>query len=417
MTDSERIAETEETISATESVTEAASDLPDPSSASVLPPISVLPPSAAECLARVRSILQASRHQALQTVNAAMVQAYWQIGQEIVEEEQRGKGRAEYGARLIDELASQLTQEFGRGFIPRNLRYMREFYIAFPMWNAVRSKLSWTHNRLLSAVENPDARAFYAAECVKARWSTRELERQISSLLFERLTLSTDKDGLLALAAEGHEPYRPEDLIKDPYVLEFVGLPQSGRLTESDLEQALMDRLQAFLLELGRDFFFVARQKRITIDGDHFYIDLVFYHRRLRCFVLIDLKVGKLTQQDIGQMLLYTGYYEAEEMQEEENPPVGLILCTDKNDAVVRYTLSQTAQPVFASRYKLYLPTEEELQRELQRERGALWLEQRLQNEAGQGGSDLSDEELAEAEQLILEETEAVRHGLPPAAE
>jgi len=350
--------------------------------------------SAAECLSRVRAILQSARHQALQTVNAVMVQAYWQIGREIVEEEQRGHSRADYGARLIEELAGQLSKEFGRGFIPRNLRYMREFYQAFPNWNAVRSELSWTHHRLLSAVQKPEARAFYGAECVKARWSTRELERQISTLLFERLALSTDKEGVLALAAEGHEPYRPKDLIKDPYVLEFTGLPQSPRLNESDLEQALMDRLQTFLLELGRDFFFVARQKRITIEGDHFYIDLVFYHRRLRCFVLIDLKVGKLTQQDIGQMLLYAGYYEAEEMQEGENPPVGLILCTDKNDAVVRYTLSQTTQPVFASRYKLYLPTEEELQSELRRERSSLEIEGQLNDGTNQNdGKDQENED------------------------
>ncbi len=348
--------------------------------------------SAAECLARVRTILQSARHQALQTVNAAMVQAYWQIGREIVEEEQRGQDRAAYGARLIDELAGQLTQEFGRGFIPRNLRYMREFYQAFPNWNAVRSELSWTHSRMLSGITKPEARAFYAAECAKARWSTRELERQIGSLLFERLALSIDKEGVMALAAQGHEPDRPEDLIKDPYVLEFTGLPQSPRLNESDLEQALMDRLQSFLLELGRDFFFVARQKRITVDGDHFYIDLVFYHRRLRCFVLLDLKVGKLTQQDIGQMLLYTGYYEAEETQEGENPPVGLILCTDKNDAVVRYTLSQTSQPVFASRYKLYLPTEEELRSELRRERDSLETEQQLTGSSDPQEADRKDE-------------------------
>ena len=322
-----------------------------------------------------------------------MVQAYWQIGREIVEEEQRGQGRAEYGAHLVEELAAGLTREYGKGFNARNLWYMKDVYQAFPnlgaeIVNALRSQspqpqLSWTHYRLLSRIDKPEARAFYAAECAKARWSTRELERQISTLLYERLALSTDKEGVLALAAQGHEPYRPEDLIKDPYVLEFTGLPQSPRLNESDLEQALMDRLQSFLLELGRDFFFVARQKRITLDGDHFYIDLVFYHRRLRCFVLIDLKVGKLTQQDIGQMLLYTGYYEAKEKQEGENPPVGLILCTDKNDAVVRYTLSQTSQPVFASRYKLYLPTEEELRSELRRERDSLEIERRLN-----GGSD-----------------------------
>ncbi len=343
------------------------------------------PPSAAECLARVRAILQSSRRQAMQTVNAVMVEAYWRIGREIVEEEQRGKNRAAYGSQLIEELSRALTQEYGRGYIPRNLRYMREFYQAFPIWNALRSEshslLSWTHYRLLARVGRPEARAFYAAECAKSRWSTRELERQIASLLYDRLALSTDKAGLLALAEQGHEPYRPEDLIKDPYVLEFTGLPQSPHFTESDLEQALVDRLQAFLLELGRDIFFVARQKRITIDGDHFYIDLVFYHRRLRCFLLVDLKVGKLTQQDIGQMLLYTGYYEAEEMQEGENPPVGLILCTDKNDAIVRYTLSRSDQAIFASRYQLYLPTEEELRAEIRRERDALETEARLTDE------------------------------------
>lgn len=339
-------------------------------------------PSAAECLARVRAILQSSRRQALQTVNAVMVEAYWQIGREIVEEEQRGQDRAAYGAHLIDELAIALTQEYGKGFNARNLWYMKDVYLAFPILNALRSEspdlLSWTHDRLLARVGKPEARAFYAAECAKSRWSTRELERQIASLLYERLALSTDKEGLLALAAQGHEPYRPEDLIKDPYVLEFTGLPPSPHTTESDLEQALMNRLQAFLLELGRDIFFVARQKRITIDGDHFYIDLVFYHRRLRCFLLVDLKVGKLTQQDIGQMLLYTGYYEAEEMQEGENPPVGLILCTDKNDAVVRYTLSRTDHAIFASRYQLYLPSEEELRTEMRRERDTLEMEQGL---------------------------------------
>lgn len=345
------------------------------------------PPSVAECLARVRAILQSSRRQALRTVNAVMVEAYWQIGREIVEEEQRGQDRAAYGARLIEGLAAGLTREYGKGFNARNLWYMKDVYLAFPILNALRSEsqglLSWTHYRLLARVGRPEARAFYAAECAKSRWSTRELERQIASLLYDRLALSTDKAGLLALAEQGHEPYRPEDLIKDPYVLEFTGLPQSPHFTESDLEQALMDRLQAFLLELGRDIFFVASQNRITIDGDHFYVDLVFYHRRLRCFLLVDLKVGKLTQQDIGQMLLYTGYYEAEEMQEGENPPVGLILCTDKNDAIVRYTLSRTDQAIFASRYQLYLPTEEELRTEIRREWDALETEAHLADEGG----------------------------------
>jgi predicted nuclease of restriction endonuclease-like (RecB) superfamily len=240
----------------------------------------------------------------------------------------------------------------------------------------LRLDLSWSHYRVLMRVDKPQARRFYEAECSKARWSVRELERQIASLLYERLALSRDKEGLLALAEQGHEVRKPEDLVKDPYVLEFTGLPEAARWQESDLETTLIERLQQFLLELGRDLYFVARQKRITIDGDHFYVDLVFYHRTLRCFLLIDLKIGKLTQQDIGQMLLYTGYYEAEEMRADENPPVGLILCTDKNDAVVRYTLSQSARQIFASRYQLHLPTEEELVRELQQERALIEREQ-----------------------------------------
>jgi predicted nuclease of restriction endonuclease-like (RecB) superfamily len=247
---------------------------------------------------------------------------------------------------------------------------MRTVYFAFPNLNAVRSELSWTHYRLLSRVTNEQARNFYFQEAVKSRWSTRELERQMASLLFERLAKSREKESVLA--AQGAEVFHPTDLIRDPYVLEFTGLPERGGWLESDLEQALMDKLQTFLLELGRDFFFVARQKRITVDGEHFYIDLVFYHRTLRCFVLIDLKVGKLTHQDIGQMLMYTGYYEENELKESENPPVGLILCTDKNEAVVRYTMRKVDQQVFAARYQVYLPSEEELREELIRERNAL---------------------------------------------
>jgi len=221
-------------------------------------------------------------------------------------------------------------------------------------------------------VRNVEARSFYEVEAIRSQWSVPELERQIDSLLYERLALSRDKKGLLSLAKEGQTIHRPEDLIKDPYVLEFTGLPEHGVWQESDLEQALVDRLQQFLLELGSDLFFVARQKRLTIDGDHFYIDLVFYHRELRCFLLIDLKTGRLTQQDVGQMLLYTGYYATEEIREGENPPIGLILCTNKNDAAVRYTLSQSASQVYASRYQLHLPSEDQLRTELIRERESL---------------------------------------------
>lgn len=368
--------------------------------------------SIAGCLARIREILTTARRTALQTVNATMITAYWHIGREIVEEEQRGQERAAYGERLLAQLAERLSTEFGKGFSETNLRYIRQFYLTYadrvppirhslsdelapPLGSGAlpggegpatalqvgrmfQPELSWTHYRVLMRVAQDPARLFYEVECAKARWSVRDLERQIGSLLFERLARSRDKAGVLALAHEGHEVYRPEDLVKDPYVLEFTGLPEAARWQESDLENALIDRLQHFLLELGRDLFFVARQKRVSIDGDHFYIDLVFYHRVLRSFLLIDIKTGRLTQQDIGQMLLYTGYYEAEEKRPDENPPIGLILCTDKNDAMVRYTLSQSAQQIFASRYQLHLPTEEELKLELQREREDVEREHRL---------------------------------------
>ena len=332
-----------------------------------------------------------------------MITAYWNIGKEIVEEEQRGKRRADYGRALLERLSLGLKKEFGKGYSVQNLRRIRQFYLVYKdrgqgkrsslmsescsegqkgkilntpgrdsstcAFDAFLPGLSWTHYQILMRIEDAMKRMFYEVECAKARWSVRELERQISSLLFERLARSRDKKGVMALAQKGYDVFEPEDLIKDPYVLEFTGLPEASVWQESDLEQALINRLQNFLLELGKDLFFVSRQKRITLDGDHFYIDLVFYHRILRCFLLIDLKVGKLTQADIGQMLMYTGYYESEEQFKDENPPIGLILCTDRNDAVVRYTLSHSAQKVFASRYQLHLPSEEELSYELIRER------------------------------------------------
>lgn len=347
---------------------------PKPSSlpTSLQQPDASLLPSAAETVARIRETLLQARRHALSAVNAAMVGAYWEIGREIVEEEQRGQARAGYGQRLLETLSAQLAAEFGKGFDVSNLRNMRGFYSAFPIRDALRPELSWTHYRHLSRVENAQARAFYEVEAARSRWSTRDLERQITSLLYERLALSREPEGVRALAERGAEAFEPSDLVRDPFVLEFTGLPERAGWQESDLESALVDKLQEFLLEMGSDFFFVARQKRLTIDGDHFRIDLVLYHRALRCFVLIDLKVGKLSHADIGQMLLYTGYYEREELREDENPPIGLILCTDKNEAVVRYTLSGSAQQVFASRYQLHLPSEDDLRRELERERDAL---------------------------------------------
>jgi len=321
-----------------------------------------------ETLARIRVLLLAARRGVLTAVNVAMVNTYWNIGREIVEEEQRGNQRADYGTYLLETLASRLTTEFGKGFDVSNLRTMRLVYLTFPIQDALRPELSWTHYRQLCRVPSAEARQFYIQEAIAARWSTRQLERQIHSFLYERLAASRDKEGVRLLAEQGAEPFEPAHLLRDPYVLEFTGLPERGQWLEADLETALMDRLQNFLLELGRDLYFVARQKRITVDGEHYYIDLVFYHRTLRCFVLIDLKTHKLTMQDIGQMLLYVGYYEAEETRPDENPPVGLLFCASRDETAVRYALGERASQIFAARYQLHLPTEEELRRELEAE-------------------------------------------------
>lgn len=319
--------------------------------------------------ARICSILENARANVARVINSEMVVAYWHIGREIVEEEQRGKARADYGKKLLEGLAGRLSDGFGKGFDVSNLWNMRQFYQTYPILDTVCRELSWSHYRILMRVEKPEARSFYEIECAKNNWSVRELDRQKSSLLFERLALSKDKKGLMKLAQKGQELKSYEDMIKDPYVLEFTGLSPQSKLYENKLEQALIDNLSKFLLELGKGFTFVARQKRISLDGDHFYIDLVFYNTMLKCYVIIDLKVGRLVHQDIGQMQMYVNYYDREVKQADENPTVGLILCEDKKDAVVRYTLSKDNKQIFASRYKLYLPTEQELMRELERER------------------------------------------------
>lgn len=326
----------------------------------------------------IKQILDDARANAYRAVNFSMVQAYWNIGRVIVEEEHKGKARAEYGKRLIIELSKKLTKVFGKGFDKRNLWYMKNFYLTFQKVNALRSELSWTHYRLLLKVEKEDARNFYMLESVENSWSTRELERQINSLLFERLSLSREKNEVLNIAKRGQEITKPYDLVKDPYVMEFLGLQEDKRLLEKELEQALIDHLQEFLLELGKGFSFVARQKRITLDDDHFYIDLVFYNRLARCFVLIDLKVGKMTHQDIGQMQMYVNYYKRSQMQEGENEPIGIILCAEKNNAVVKFTLPEDQEKRFVSKYKLYLPTEDELKREILREKGAFEMEHHI---------------------------------------
>lgn len=327
---------------------------------------------------RIKDVLTQARSRAWQAVNAAMVMSYWEVGRIMVEEEQRGKARAGYGQRLLDVLSRRLTAEFGKGFDRTNVAKMRAFYLVYPIVDALRPQLSWTHYRLLLRLEKSEARAFYEAEAVNARWSTRELERQINSLLFERLALSRDKEGVMELATKGHEVQKPEDLVKDPYVLEFTGIRQDERFLEADLERSLINKLQQFLLELGKGFAFMGRQQRIVLDGRNFHIDLVFYNRLTRSFVLVDLKIGELTHQDLGQMQMYVNYYQREMTTEGENPPIGIVLCADKSDAVVRYTLPEGNNQIFASRYKLYLPTEEELAAELQRERQAIEMEKQL---------------------------------------
>jgi predicted nuclease of restriction endonuclease-like (RecB) superfamily len=359
---------------------------------------------------RIREILESAKAGVARTVNSTQVVANWLIGREIVEEEQQGERRAEYGKRLIADLSERLTADFGSGYSVQNLSYMKQFYRIYPRLIALdilhtprgkspgparildrdeilhaprgnfqdvstwepgllHANFSWTHYRTLLRVESADTRAFYEIEATKNNWSARELERQINSLLFERLAKSKDKAGLMRMAAKGQEIQSPADVFKDPVVIEFLGLPESPRLVESDLEQALINNLQLFLLELGKGFAFVSRQERITLDGDHFYIDLVFYHTVLKCFVLIDLKVGKLSHGDLGQLQLYVNYFDQERRTAGDGPTLGLILCTDKNDAVVKYTLGpEQEKKIFTSRYKLHLPSETELKAEIRRE-------------------------------------------------
>lgn len=326
----------------------------------------------------VKKILQKARNKIYKTTNNAMVEAYWNIGKIIVEK-QSGNEKAEYGAALLKNLSKEMTKEFGKGFTLTNLKYMRQFYLTFPKSYALRSELSWTHYRLLMRVENENARNFYIEEAIKSNWSTRQLERQITTLFYERILSSKNKEKV-SQEIYKLEPKknRPEDIIKDPYVLEFLGLPENIDFLEKNLEQSLINHLQKFLLELGRGFSFVARQKRITFDGRHFYIDLVFYNYILKCFVLIDLKLGDLTHQDLGQMQMYVHYFQEEMMNEGDNPPIGIVLCADKSDSIVKYTLPKGEKQIFASKYMLYLPSEEELLLELKKEYDILEQENKL---------------------------------------
>jgi predicted nuclease of restriction endonuclease-like (RecB) superfamily len=319
---------------------------------------------------KIKNILQSARDNAYRHINFVMVEAYWNIGKQIVEDEQRGKDRAEYGAYLIKELSSRLTKDFGKGFTQQNLRNMRQFYNCFPIRSTLCSELSWSHYRLIMRVDNQQARLWYTEESAKANWSVRALERQIGTLYYERIISSKEKQPVIVEATNNTKDLllTPKDIIKDPYVLEFLDLKQNNAFYENDLESALIEKIQEFLLELGRGFAFVARQKRIKTETSDFYIDLVFYNYILKCFVIIDLKSGKLTHQDVGQMDMYVRMYNDLEKAENDNPTIGIILCTDKDNTVVKYSVLNENENLFVSKYQLYLPTEEELRAEIERD-------------------------------------------------
>jgi len=341
----------------------------------------------------IRELVQSARQVASRNVNTLQVATNYEIGRRIVEHEQQGTRRAEYGKRILIELSNRLTEELGRGFSATNLEYMRRFYIEYcdappqipqtvsgkslevvpvkaPIMQTLSAKstprftLSWSHYIFLMNIDHRDERRFYEIESGQNPWSLSELKRQFNSGIYERLALSRDKNGLLALAQKGHIIEKPEDVLKNPVVLEFLGLDTKTDYSESDLESAIIDKLETFLLELGKGFLFESRQKRFTFDADHFYVDLVFYNRILRCYVLIDLKIGKLTHGDLGQMQMYVNYYDREVKLVNENPTIGMILCKTKNDALVRLTLPENAN-IYASQYQLYLPSKEELKRKL----------------------------------------------------
>lgn len=318
--------------------------------------------------ADIKNILEQARSKARSAVNAAMVEAYWLIGQRIVEEEQRGQHKAEYGARLLENLSKALSESFGKGFSYANLRNFRQFYLTYPdqaICYTVCSKLSWSHNRLIMRVDDPKARDYYLAEGAAQQWSVRQLERNIQTLSFQRLISSQVGE------AEGNAVHGDTlgDFIKDPYVLEFLQLPEMGQIKESQLEQAIIDELQKFLLELGKGFSFVARQMRISTETSHFFIDLVFYNYLLKCFVIIDLKTGTLSHQDIGQMDMYVRMFDDLKRGEDDNPTIGIILCDSKDETVVKYSVIQESQQLFASKYQRILPTEAELIAEIEREK------------------------------------------------
>ncbi len=316
----------------------------------------------------IKILLAEARQKTYRSINFIMVETYWNIGRMIIEEEQNGKQRAEYGKYLITELSKKLTDDFGKGFDSRNLWFMRQFYLTYPIMNTLCSQLSWSHNRLIMKIQNPKSREYYLQEAIEQQWSFRQLERQVSSFYYERVLASKDKELVKSEVNQNAVKIDAREIIKDPFVLEFLDIAENTNYLEKDLEQAIIDKLQLFMLELGKGFAFVARQKRISTEaGKHYYIDLVFYNYILKCFVLIDLKVGTLTPQDVGQMDMYVRMYEKIIRQHNDNPTIGIILCSQNDKTVVEFSVLEENKQLFASQYQLYLPTKEQLIAEIER--------------------------------------------------
>lgn len=312
----------------------------------------------------IRDLLLNARQRVAIQVNTELLSTYWHIGRIIVEHEQESKDRAEYGKQTLKELSKELTNEFGKGFSVSNIQFMRRFYQTYQIQQTVSVKLSWSHYCELLTISDADKRSFYEKEAVNSGWSVRELKRQISTSLYERLLLSegkTNKETVLALAEKGIEMATPLDMIKDPYVFEFLGVPENKPMLESDLEKALVAQIEKFLLELGRGFMFVGTQQRVTLNNTHYYVDMVFYNKLLRAYVLIELKTTKLTAEAVGQLNMYLNYYAAEVNDELDNPPIGIILCTDKDSVAAEYALGGLSNNIFASRYISYIPNKEQL--------------------------------------------------------
>jgi len=313
----------------------------------------------------LRHIIDAARRNAVRSIDFCRVRMYWELGQRIFLEEQQGEERAHYGSYLLKNLALKLESEYGSGFSLRQLERARQFYRSYPIASALRPQLNWSQYKMLIAIEDKNKREYYECESVHNSWTGRELERQINSQLYERLLLSNDKDAILAVARGERQPEHPSEVIKDPMILEFLGLERKACYYEKDLERAILTHIQQFLLELGNGFTFVARQKRLLVEDDEYFADLVFYNRLLRCFVVIELKTGKLTHQDLGQLQMYVNYYDRTEKRPDENPTIGILLCAAKNDTAVKMTLPQDNQTILASEYRLYLPSSEEFIREV----------------------------------------------------